>query len=379
MPKTKTLDYSNCPMQNITRPFLSVVVPTRDRGEWLDQCIDAILRQSFTDFEVVIVDNDSNDDGKTKKVFEDKSKDSRLRYKRTGGLGMAANWQVAVEEARGEYIVVCSDKLLLQNWLLESLGKLLAAGEFDAVVWQIGDYAKKSEKNIWSKQSIVYGEQIMSSAMSCSWRLLWNAGPRGMNSAIRNSLVSVVKEKLGVPICRMICPDFSMALSLSALNCKILETDIVGSVFLPNAHGNGMQALLAKNNESLKGKFEFPELDCLPVKYLTAVTGIAYDILSTIKITSRSESLKSFNWEGFYINLIHEAVNAIQLGGFSEERTKELIQAIASNSMRFRLSLFKTIIEQETTNLLRGRKSRKSQLVRMLNLLKFPFMGMMAK
>ena len=119
-------------MQNITRPFLSVVVPTRDRGDWLEQCIDAILRQSFTDFEVVIVDNDSNDDGKTKKVFEDKSKDSRLRYKRTGGLGMAANWQVAVEEARGEYIVVCSDRLLLQNWLLESLGKLLAAGEFDA-------------------------------------------------------------------------------------------------------------------------------------------------------------------------------------------------------------------------------------------------------
>ena len=366
-------------MQNITRPFLSVVVPTRDRGEWLDQCIDAILRQSFTDFEVVIVDNDSNDDGKTKKVFEDKSKDSRLRYKRTGGLGMAANWQVAVEEARGEYIVVCSDKLLLQNWLLESLGKLLADGEFDAAVWQIGDYAKKSENNIWSKQSIVYGEQIMSSAMSCSWRLLCNSGPRGMNSAIRKSLVSVVKEKFGVPICRMICPDFSIALSLAALNCKILSTEIIGSIFIPNAHGNGMQAVMAKTNDDIKKNFEFPDLHCLPVKYFSAVTGIAFDILSLLNIENiRKESKINFNWENFYINLIHEAVNYTEMGGFSEDRRNELIQAIASNCFRFRLSLLKTIIVQESTNLLQGKKSRKSQVVRMFNLLKISVMGIIS-
>jgi glycosyltransferase involved in cell wall biosynthesis len=366
-------------MRKAATPFFSIVVPTRDRSEWLDQCIDAILGQSFMDFEVVIVDNDSNDDGKSKKIFEAKSADLRLRYIRTGGLGMAANWQVAVEEAKGEYIVVCSDKLLLKQWLLESVSNLLAFEEFDAVVWQIGDYAKLTGKNIWSKQSIVYGEQIMSSAMSCSWRLLWNAGPRGMNCAFRRSLVSKFGVDFGVPICRMICPDFNIALSLAVMNCKVLETDIVGSVFLPNAHGNGMQTLLAKNNDSIRKTFEFPELDCLPVKYLTSVTAIACDILTTKKIASKSDPKISFNWEGFYINLIHEAVNANQMGGFSNERTAELIRAIALNPMRFQLSLFKTIIEQETTNLLRGKKSRKSQVARMFNLLKFPLIAIFSK
>jgi glycosyltransferase involved in cell wall biosynthesis len=365
-------------MQSAILPFFSVVVPTRDRSEWLGQCIDAILGQTFTDFEVVIVDNDSDDGENSKKVYDTRSGDSRLRYKRTGGLGMAENWQVAVEEAEGEYIIVCTDKLLLQSWLLESVFQIVNQHDVDALVWQIGDYSKLAEKNKWQKQSIVFGNQIMDSAMSCSWRLLWDAGPRGMNSAFRKSLVKRVGEELGVPICRMICPDFNIALSLAALDCKILSTDIIGSVFLPNAHGNGMKALLARDNESIKKTFDFPELDCLPVKYLTAVTGIAFDIISTKKIISGFNSQKEFNWEGFYVNLIHEAVNANEMGGFSEERKKELIKAIANNSAHFRLSLLKTILEQELKNLLKGRKSRKMQFFRFFRLLEFPIKGLIA-
>lgn len=365
-------------MQNVTRPFFSVVVPTRDRSKWLQKCIDAILCQTFKDFEVVIIDNDSDDKENSKKIFNANALDSRLRYKRTGGLGMAENWQVAVEEAQGEYVIVCSDKLLLQSWLLDDIFHLISRQDLDAVVWQIGDYGKLAKKNNWHKQSIVYGNQIMDSAMSCSWRLLWDAGPRGMNSAFRKSLVERVKKDLGVPICRMICPDFNIALSLAALDCKILSTDIIGSVFLPNAHGNGMKALLAKDNESIKKTFEFPELDCLPVKYLTAVTGIAFDIISTKKIISGLNSQKEFKWEAFYVNLIHEAVNANEMGGFSEERKKELIKAIANNSANFRLSLLKTILEQELKNLLKGRKSRKMQFSRFFRLLEFPIKGLIA-
>lgn len=365
-------------MQNVTRPFFSVVVPTRDRSEWLQKCIDAILCQTFKDFEIIIIDNDSDDKENSKKIFNANALDSRLRYKRTGGLGMADNWQVAVEEAKGEYVIVCTDKLLLQSWLLEDIFQLIGQQDVDAVVWQIGDYGKLAKKNNWHKQSIVYGNQIMDSAMSCSWRLLWDAGPRGMNSAFRKSLVKRVGEELGVPICRMICPDFNIALSLAALDCKILSTDITGSVFLPNAHGNGMKSLLAKDNQVLKKTFEFPDLDFLPLKYLTSVTAIAYDTISTKKIISGLNSQREFKWEAFYVNLIHEAVNANEIGGFSERRKTELIKAIAKNSARFRLSLLKTIFEQEFRNLLKGKKSRKMQFFRFFKLLEFPIKGLIA-
>jgi glycosyltransferase involved in cell wall biosynthesis len=365
-------------MQNLTHPFFSVVIPTRDRSEWLQKCIDAILCQTFKDFEVVIIDNDSDDKENSKKIFNANALDARLRYKRTGGLGMAENWQAAVEEARGEYVIVCTDKLLLQNWLLKDAEKLLSFYDLDALVWQIGDYSKLTKENKWLKQSIVYGNQIMASAMSCSWRLMWDSGPRGMNSAFRKSLVERVNKELGVPICRMICPDFNIALSLAALDCKILSTDIIGSVFLPNAHGNGWKSLLAKNNQVLKETFEFPKLDFLPVKYLTSVTAIAYDIISTKKITSGLISQKEFKWEAFYVNLIHEVVDVDGMGGFSEERKKELIKAIANNPIKFRLNVLKTIFEQEFKNLLKRKRPRKMQFLRFFRLLEFPIKGLIA-
>jgi hypothetical protein len=87
---------------------------------------------------------------------------------------------------------------------------------------------------------------------------------------------------------------------------------------------------------------------------------------------------KKFKWEGFYINLIHEAVNAYKLGGFSEERKKELIKAIANNPLRFRFSLLKTVLEQELRNLLKGRKSKKMLFFRLFRLLEFPIKGLIA-
>jgi hypothetical protein len=66
------------------------------------------------------------------------------------------------------------------------------------------------------------------------------------------------------------------------------------------------------------------------------------------------------------------------MGGFSEERKKELIKAIANNSAHFRLSLLKTILEQELKNLLKGRKSRKMQFSRFFRLLEFPIKGLIA-
>ena len=40
-------------------PFLSIVVPAYNVEEYLPQCVDSILRQTFTDFELLLVDDGS--------------------------------------------------------------------------------------------------------------------------------------------------------------------------------------------------------------------------------------------------------------------------------------------------------------------------------
>ena len=362
-------------MSRSKKPFFSVVVPTRDRAEWLEKCIQAVLNQTFSDFEVLVVNNDTLGNRGSEKVVEVKQ-DGRIRHLRTGGLGMAANWQAGVEQALGEYIIICSDKLMILPWVLETAYHLLRSNNVDAVVWKIGDHTRFSDKAPEAlNAAFVAGKDIMDSAAAGSWRLLWDAGARGMNCAFHHSYVGRVRDQLGVPLCRMICPDFNIALSLAALNSNQLYFKHVGSVFLPNADGNGMLCLLTSNRETLRDKFEFPDLDQLPVQYITPVTAICHDIILTNNLVP-SEQRRPINWEMFFVNLIHEAIDVDDMGGFGAQRGNELLAAIVAKSLRFRLSLLKTIFHQELVNLIQGKRAFFFQFHRMLRLLYYPVRGL---
>lgn len=246
----------------------------------------------------------------------------------------------------------------------------------DAVVWQIGDYSLYSAEPPSPLQSrLAEGVDIMRSAAAGSWHLLLKAGARGMTSVFRRSWVTRVAAELGVPICRQVCPDFTIALSLASLGARNIYIQHVGAVFLPNAHGNAMLCLLNADQVAIRRQFEVPELDMLPVGYLTAVNHIYHDIISMNNLLPSSRKIP-VNWEMYFVNLIHEAVNADDMGGFGPIRRKELLCAIHARSIKLRLSLLKTILVQETTNLIQGRRKFTYQLRRMMRLLYFPATGL---
>lgn len=91
----------------LKRPFFSIVIPTYNRAADLQFALYCIFRQTFSDFEVVISDNCSNDN--TKSVVQN-IKDKRIRYfclKKT--VGNAVNFRNGIKRAKGKYIFFHSD------------------------------------------------------------------------------------------------------------------------------------------------------------------------------------------------------------------------------------------------------------------------------
>lgn len=89
-------------------PKLSIVIPTYNRREYLAQCLDS-LREVRVDCEIVISDNASTD-GTAEMVAQRAQIDSRIRYVRNEhNLGLAANNNRALREARGEYLCLLGD------------------------------------------------------------------------------------------------------------------------------------------------------------------------------------------------------------------------------------------------------------------------------
>lgn len=82
---------------------VSVIVPVYQVEAYLPRCLDSILAQTFTDFELILV-NDGTKDGCPRIMQEYADRDARIRqvHKENGGLSSARN--AGLDIARGEYV-----------------------------------------------------------------------------------------------------------------------------------------------------------------------------------------------------------------------------------------------------------------------------------
>lgn len=99
-------------------PKISVIVPVYKVEEYLHRCVDSILSQSFTDFELILVD-DGSPDNCGKICDEYAQKDSRVRvfHKPNGGVSSARN--LGLDNAKGEWITfIDSDDYVEPGFLI---------------------------------------------------------------------------------------------------------------------------------------------------------------------------------------------------------------------------------------------------------------------
>ena len=115
-------------------PLVSVCIPTYNYRHYLSDALDSALAQDFTDIEIVVVDNCS-DDGTPELVEAYRRRDSRIVFHRNArNLGMTANFNRAMELARGKYIkFLCADDMLAKDCVSKMVA-VLEAGPDVALV-----------------------------------------------------------------------------------------------------------------------------------------------------------------------------------------------------------------------------------------------------
>ncbi len=95
----------------------SIVIPALNEARWIDKSLAAVLNQSYRDFEVIVVNNNSTDN--TVEIVEDfVKKDARIRlvHCTTPGILHARNY--GLHEAKGETIVqLDADNIPPREWL----------------------------------------------------------------------------------------------------------------------------------------------------------------------------------------------------------------------------------------------------------------------
>ena len=113
-------------------PKLSVLMPTYNYGQYIEQAINSLLKQDFSDIEIIISDDCSTDN--SKEIIKNLAKNNaKIKpFFQGSNLGMVANWNWCLEQAEGDYIIyLFADDFLRST---DALSRLISPLTIDARV-----------------------------------------------------------------------------------------------------------------------------------------------------------------------------------------------------------------------------------------------------
>ena len=176
---------------------LSVIIPTRNRSEYLEQALSSITSQTLSQelFEVIVIDNGSTDDTK-EKTYRFKDRIKHLNYIFESREGLHFGRHAGLFAAKGDILVYADDDIIAFDTWLESImetfdqdkmiglvgGKNLPKFEAKPPVWLMKMWEKTTDgiQNIGPLSIIDQGEQ----KKPCDPMLIY-----GCNFSIRKNLL----------------------------------------------------------------------------------------------------------------------------------------------------------------------------------------------
>lgn len=206
---------------------ISVIVPIYNVEQYLDDCLESIRKQTFTDFEVLLIDDETPDNSVS--IAEKYTKlDSRFRlyHKKNGGLSDARNY--GLERANGEYVAFIDSDDRIREKYLESLYNVITKYNADVAVCAFSFYylnsgkIKKSNKKPIDNNRLYNNEKALKELMRDRqfrfyvWNKLWK--------------MSLFKDNnITMPI--MIYEDMVVSTMLFCHAEKVVSTDYRGYIY----------------------------------------------------------------------------------------------------------------------------------------------------
>ena len=126
-------------------PKISVIVPVYNVEKYLPKCLDSILCQTFSNIEIICV-NDGSTDNSRKILEEYKNKDSRIIIvdKKNGGLSSARN--AGMKVAKGEFFSFIDSDDWIDASMLEKLYKNITSLDTDISICAVHQFDEANQK-----------------------------------------------------------------------------------------------------------------------------------------------------------------------------------------------------------------------------------------
>ncbi|TYC62713.1 glycosyltransferase [Marinobacter sp. BW6] len=281
---------------------VSVVTPTYNRARFLPEAVASVLAQTYSDLELIIVDDGSVDD--TRKVLEPFFADGRVRYFYQENQGQSHARNLALEHADGDFIAFLdSDDLWSPDKLEKQLAVLRERPEVDIVH---GDEAMIDEQG-----AVISLENMKRYSGRITRRLLADNSVSITTALVRRRCFD---EMGGFDTSVGVADDYELWLRFSARYCFYYEPGIVASYrVMADQISSDKRRRFAANERIIltflaryggvlspaERRWGLARFYCRKARYFTSV-GDRGEAMSAIAKALRNEPLDSVVWKALY-------------------------------------------------------------------------------
>lgn len=295
-------------------PFFSILIPTRNRPDLITKAIDSVLAQTYKDYEIVIIDN-STDELTKAALGKYSALGHEFRYIRTGSLTMPDNWETSYNNARAKNAILLTDRMYFtENTVLDELHKIHQKYP-EAII----TYSWNIEGN---KNALIKPVKPVELNPADILKRFFNGGndrgrfnyesPKGLNTSLPVKIYNEVKNKYG-RMCFPLSPDFGMSFVL------LHEAYRIFHVINPLVISGGMT--VSNGNQNRKNKagiikylieYNYPEnvlYEHTPVPIVGLFNSMYNDFFSLANRFGWSYSWNQVNRVEYFLLLRDEIVN----------------------------------------------------------------------
>jgi len=259
-------------MGKIGKIKFSLVIPTRERGNTLEAAIRTCVTQNYDNFEIIISDNFSQDD--TKEIV-DSFRDTRIVYINTGKrVGMSANWEFALSQVTGDYVIMLGDDDGLLPGALQELDELIGNLKCEAITWNGASYywpccvinrvpnmlIVPLYGKLYKRNAKGFLKDVLSFNQSC-YEL-----PSVYRGVVSSRIIKYVKQLSGGQFIHSMSPDIYASVVMAAAIDTYYYSTKPYSVFGQSQHSTGASHFFGSKKQSDKTAerqyFNEPNIPC---------------------------------------------------------------------------------------------------------------------
>ena len=147
--------YMNTLSYNISRPKISIIIPIYNSEEYIEECLNSLMKQTFKNFEIICINDGSTDNSlKILKIYEKLDDRIHILTQNNSGPGIARN--IGMNISKGEYLIFLDSDDIFEDTMVEELFARIYAYNNEIVICNSNNFIVENGNKKYIKKKNYY-------------------------------------------------------------------------------------------------------------------------------------------------------------------------------------------------------------------------------